>query len=168
MMWLAKFKLLAVVPAILILVTAGVAVHGRQQPASDGASEPARTAPPQKGAEGAAPADVSANRKLAREQLALIDKVLVALNEGVRAGNNRITDAAFTLWGRRRLEALRAAGAEKGEIVAALEKYVAELKKQEADVQLMYEANLLEFFDFSEFQYRRREAEIWLNEAKAR
>jgi hypothetical protein len=98
----------------------------------------------------------------------LIDKVLVALNEGVRAGNNRITDAAFTLWGRRRLEALRAAGAEKGEIVAALEKYVAELKKQEADVQLMYEVNLLEFFDFSEFQYRRREAEIWLNEAKAR
>jgi RNA polymerase sigma-70 factor (ECF subfamily) len=165
---LAKIKLVAVAPAILILVTAGVAVHGRQQPASDDPPKPAGSALPRKGAEGAAPADVSANHVLAREQLALADKALADLSMRVRVGEIGITDAAFALWGRRKLEALRAAGAEKGEMVAALENYVADLKKQEANAQLMHETAQLKRIDVYEFQYRRREAEIWLNEAKVR
>ncbi len=43
-----------------------------------------------------------------------------------------IADPSFSLWGRRRLETLRKAGAGKAEIVAALEKYINSLKEEEA------------------------------------
>ena len=43
-----------------------------------------------------------------------------------------IADPPFSLWGRRRLETLRKAGAGKAEIVAALEKYINNLKEEEA------------------------------------
>ena len=45
---------------------------------------------------------------------------------------SRSATATFGLWGRRRLEALHRAGAGKAEIVAALEKYINNLKEPEA------------------------------------
>ena len=88
MMWLARLRLLVAVAVALILATAGVAVQGRQQPASERAREQAKTAPPPTaGAGGAAVPDLAANRALAREQLALIDKALELLKMG-RTGRN--------------------------------------------------------------------------------
>ena len=46
-----------------------------------------------------------------------------------------IADPSFSLWGRRRLETLRKAGAGKAEIVAALEKYINNLKEDGGDCQ---------------------------------
>ncbi len=51
MMWLARLKPLVAVAAALVLATAGVAVHGRQNPAPDGAQEKPNTALPRQQAQ---------------------------------------------------------------------------------------------------------------------
>ena len=170
MMWLARLRLLVAVAVALILATAGVAVQGRQQPAPEGAREQAKTAPPPTaGAGGAAMPDLAANRALAREQLALIDKALELLHQMSQAGSRKFAAPSFSLWGRRRVETLHRAGAGKAEIVAALEKYINRLKEEETLVERARQTRqgrtLLDVYDV---QFRRMEAEIWLNEEKAR
>lgn len=158
MVWLARPKLPVAVAAALVLATVGVAVQGRQQPAAEKAREQA----------GAVAPDVPANQALAREQLALIDKAEETLRLLAQNGRISLRDAQLSLWSRRRIESLRNTGAGKAEIVAALEKYVEFLKQDEAIAQGMREraqATMVEVYDA---QYRRMEAEIWLNEAKAR
>ena len=170
MMWLARLKPLVAVAAALILATAGVAVQGRQQPAPEGAREQAKTAPPPTAGAGAAAAvpDMAANRALAREQLALIDEALAMLHQLARNARISIADPSFSLWGRRRLETLRKAGAGKAEIVAALEKYINSLKEDEAIAKARKESARGTQVDVYDVQFRRLEAEIWLNEEKAR
>ena len=80
----------------------------------------------------------------------------------------RFIDPSFSLWGRRRLETLRRAGAGKAEIVAALEKYIDSLKKEEAIAETMHQEAQVTHVDVYDVQFRRMEAEIWLNEEKAR
>jgi hypothetical protein len=170
MLWLARLRLLVAVAVALILATAGVAVQGRQQPAPEGAREQAKTAPPPTaGAGGAAVPDLAANRALAREQLALIDRALELVHQMNQAGSTKFAAPQFSLWGRRRVETLHRAGAGKAEIVAALEKYVNRLKEEEATAERSRQSRqgstLLDVYDV---QFRRMEAEIWLNEEKAR
>ena len=86
-----------------------------------------------------------------------------------RDGRISLADPSFSLWGRRRLETLRKAGAGKAEIVAALEKYINSLKEDEA-IAKSHASRALEALKSSVYdvQFRRMEAEIWLNEEKAR
>ena len=168
MMWLARLKPLVAVAAALILATAGVAVQGRQQPAPEGAREQAKTAPPPTAGAGAAVPDMAANRALAREQLALIDEAWAMQRDFARNARMSSSDASFSLWGRRRLEALRKAGAGKAEIVAALEKYINDLKEDEAIAKAQKEAARATPLGVYDVQFLRMEAEIWLNEEKAR
>jgi hypothetical protein len=86
------------------------------------------------------------------------------------APNARIDIATgpFSLWGRRRLEALRKAGAGKAEIVAALEKYANDLKEIEAIAKERMETARSTQLGVFEMQFLCKEAEIWLNEEKAR
>jgi hypothetical protein len=171
MMWLARLKPLVAVAAALILAAAGVAVQGRQQSAPKGAREQAKTAsPPTTGAGAAAHAapDLAANRALAREQLALIDEAWAMQRALARNSTMSIADASFSLWGRRRLEALHRAGAGKAEIVAALEKYINDLKEDEAIARAQVQASRAVEVVVRDVQFRRLEAEIWLNEEKAR
>jgi RNA polymerase sigma factor (sigma-70 family) len=171
MMWLARLKPLIAVAAARILATAGVAVQGRQQSAPKGAREQAKTAsPPTTGAGAAALAvpDLAANRALAREQLVLIDEVWAMQRALARNARISIADASFSLWGRRRLEALQRAGAGKAEIVAALEKYINDLKEDEAIAKAQVQAARAVEVVVRDVQFRRLEAEIWLNEEKAR
>ena len=170
-MWLARLKPLVAVAAALILATAGVAVQGRQKPAPEGAREQAKTAPPPTaGAGAAAPAvpDVEANRALAREQLALIDGALATLHQMARNARIRLGDPSFSLWERRRLETLRRAGAGKAEIVAALQETIKRLNEYEAIAKARKEMAQGTEIDVNDVQFRRLEAEIWLNEEKAR
>ena len=168
MMWLARLKPLVAVAAALILTTAGIAVLGRQQPALEGARERAKSAPPQNAGAGAAAPGIAANRALAREQLALIDEAWAMLNELARAGEISIADPSFSLWGRRKLETLRKAGAGKAEIIAELEKYVKELKEHEAIAKSRMEVPRRPAVDLRDVRFRRLEAEIWLNEERGR
>jgi len=169
MMWLTRLKPLVAVAAALILATAGVAVQGRQPPATEGAREQAKTAAlPTAGAGAAVPDLAAANRALARQQLALIDEVLPLLHERARNGRLSIADPSFSVWGRRRLETLHKAGAGKAEIVAALEKYINTLKEEEAIAKALKESARGTELGIYDAQFRRLEAEIWLNEEKAR
>ena len=169
MMWLARLRLWVAVAVALILATAGVAVQGRPQPAPEGAREQAKTAPPPTaGAGGAAVPDLAANRALAREQLALIDKALELLDQMSQAGSSKFATPSFSLWGRRRVETLHRAGAGKAEIVAALEKLIDTLKQDEAMAEVRRQSARGTLLDVYDVRFRRMEAEIWLNEEKAR
>ncbi len=170
MMWLARLRMLVAVAVALILATAGVAVQGRQQPAPEGAREQAKTAPPPTaGAGGAAVPDMAANRALAREQLALIDKALELLHQSNQAGSTKFAAPSFPIWERRRVETLHRAGAGKAEIVAALERYVNSLKEDEVIAERSRQSRQGRTqLDVYDVQFRRMEAEIWLNEEKAR
>ena len=135
MMWHARLKPLVVVGA-LILATAGVAVQGRQQPAPKGAQDQAKTPPPPTKTPplptATAVPDLAANRALARRQLAVIDEAWALLELLHQNGRIEIDGGTIGPWGRRRLDALRRAGAGKAEIVAALEKYINDLERFEA------------------------------------
>ena len=169
MMWLARLKPLVAVAAALILATAGVAVQERQQPASERKGEQAKTAPPSTAdAGGAAVPDMAVNRALATEQLALIDEVLAIEHQGARDGKIARFDPSFSLWGRRRLETLRKTGAGKAEMVTALEKFLKTLKEEEALAKAHYESARVSRVELYDLQFRRMEAEIWLNNEKAR
>jgi hypothetical protein len=169
MMWLARPKPLVAVAAALILATAGVAVQGRQQPAPEGAREQAKIAPaPKAGAGGADAPDLAANRALAREQLALIDQALAMLDGMYRTARIRLSDPRFSLWARRKVETLRKTGAGKAEMVAALESYINRLKLEEAVTEKEHQAAQATQVDVHDVRFRRLEAEIWLNEEKAR
>jgi RNA polymerase sigma factor (sigma-70 family) len=167
MMWFARLKPLVAAVAALILATAGVAGQGRQKPAPEGPSEQAKPARPQ-----AAGADVvrdmAANRALARQQLALIDAAWTMMHDLAQNARVEIATGTVSLWGRRRLEALRKAGAGKAEIIAALEKYINDLKEMEAIAKQRVEAARSTQLGVLEMQFLHMEAEIWLNEEKAR
>jgi hypothetical protein len=164
MTWLARPKPIAVVAAALILTTAVNAEQGRQQPAPEGASDQAKSIP----GPAAAQLDLPANRAIAREQLALIDKAWTMQRELARGSRVELNDASFAMWGRRRLETLRRAGASKAEIIGALEKYLNDLKEDEVEARSQLEHSRTTALSVYDVQFRVMEAEIWLNEEKAR
>ena len=170
MMWRARLKPLVAVAAALVLTIAGFTVQGRQQAAPTGAQEQAKAAPPALpptvGSGAAALPDIAANRALARKQLALIDEAWAMVDELARNGRLGIND--LSRWGHRRLETLRKTGAGKAEIVAALEKYVNTLKEHEAIAKELVQGARATPVAVYDVQYLRMEAEIWLNEEKAR
>ncbi|MFO0961019.1 MAG: sigma-70 family RNA polymerase sigma factor [Isosphaeraceae bacterium] len=166
MMSLARWKWPIVAATALFLTTAGVAVRGRQQPATGGTQAPSPTA--SRGLPAAARPDIEANRALAREQLALIDDALEMLHAMARNARINPADASFSLWENRRIEALRKSGAGKAEIVAALEKQIRGLEELEAIAVARKQAARGTEADTLDVRYRRKEAEIWLNEEKAR
>ena len=169
MMWLARLKPLIAVAAALILATAGVAVQGRQQLTPQGAREQAKAPlPPAAGAGDPAVPDMAANQALARKQLVLIEQALDSLHKLAQNARVNIADPSFSLWGRRRLETLRKAGAGKAEIVAALEKEIDSLKQDEALAEARKQSARGTQVDILDIQFRRMEVEIWLNEEKAR
>jgi len=178
MTWFAGLlKPTAAAAAALALATAGVGALARQRPAPPGPGAHAAAAPlpPAVAVAGVgadappAPArDVPANRALVKEQLALIDKAVAGLERQAQGGDLRFTDPSFALWERRRLETLRAAGAGKTEMVAALEKYVDRMKTLETVVEKSYQLGRATILDLYDVQFRRTEAEIWLNQEKAR
>ena len=106
------------------------------------------------------------------EQLALIDPALAMLHQLYmvprQAATVRFSDPRFSLWARRKVETLRKTGAGKAEIVAALESYIDRLKQEEAATENDRRNRRATLVDVYDVRYRRMEAEIWLNEEKAR
>jgi hypothetical protein len=128
------------------------------------APAPAAPEPPAKaGAEA-----LAVNKPLAEEQLKLIDQSLAELDRLYKNGELSITSRGFNLWERRRIDALRAAGAGKTEIIAALERYLKRMKDVEGFTKTLYERDQAARGDITNARYERLEAEIWLNQEKAR
>lgn len=113
-------------------------------------------------------AAVAQNQALAKEQLKLIDEVFDDLQALFRGGQISVSDIRFAVWGRRRVDALRASGATPAERVAALERYVDLMKKNEDYAQRAHERAEATRVDVADARYRRLEAEVWLNEEKAK
>lgn len=141
-----------VVAAATVLTFAGIAAYARQQPAAGGQAK----------------ADPAANRDLAREQLALVDQALEIQHALARSGRLPLNDPSFAVWGRRKLEALRKAGAGKAEVIATLERYIETLKADEAIAEGMKADARATEAAVLDVRYRLIEAEIWLNEERAR
>jgi hypothetical protein len=112
----------------------------------------------------------TANRALARKQLALIDETWADLELRAHYGRVDIDGGTFGPWGRRKLEALRNAGAGKAEIIAALEKYINDLGRMRAIARAQENKGTVRVSTSGEDEIRflQLEAEIWLNEEKAR
>jgi putative protein kinase ArgK-like GTPase of G3E family len=121
------------------------------------------------GALAPAPPEPAADIKaLAREQLKVIDEAVPVLKRLFENGRIGATDLDHSRWGRRRIEALRTSGAGKAELVAALESYLDQMKKDEQLQEQRKEIARASYAAVLEARYRRLEAEIWLAEEKAR
>ena len=98
----------------------------------------------------------------------MIDKAWALMNDLAASARIEIATGPFGQWGHRKLETLHRAGAGKAEIVAALEKYIDSLKGLEAVANAKMAASRGTVLGVYEMQFLRMEAEIWLNEEKAR
>jgi hypothetical protein len=129
-----------------------------------GALAPAAQEPPAK----TPSAPLAANIPLAREQLTLIDQITADFDRLARGGELNLTDPRFKLWARRRVDALRATGAGKDRMVGELERYVDVMKKQESYWKGRFQRDEATRSDVLAAQYERLEAEMLLNQEKAR
>jgi hypothetical protein len=121
------------------------------------------------GALAPAPAEPVADVKpLAQEQLKVIEQAVRDLKRLAETGNVVATDPGFSRWARRRVDALRTSGAGKAEMVAALEGYLDQMRKDEQLRQRLLDTGHASHTDVLDARYRRLEAEIWLIEEKAR
>jgi hypothetical protein len=169
MLGLPKLKPLVAVAVALTIATTALTVQGQRPSAPEKNSEQSKPATsPTATTPNAAASNPAASHSLARKQLALIDEALAALHQLAKSGRISLADPSFSLWERRRLETLRKAGASKAELVAALERYIDILKKDEAIAEAMHERAQNTQVDIYDIQFRRMEAEIWLSEEKAR
>jgi RNA polymerase sigma-70 factor (ECF subfamily) len=170
-MWFARLTPLAAVGGFVILATAGVAVHGRQDPNPEGAPKPAKTATaptPTLGSKLPGASVAAANQALYKEQLAIVDRRLDNAWKLIQAHRLSFSDSTLYLWEHRRLDILRKSGASKAEIVAALEKYLDHAKQWEAWTEDRKQKAQGTELAVEEARFHRLEAEIWLNEEKAR
>jgi hypothetical protein len=124
-------------------------------------------APPESPAK-SPPVALAANIALAREQLKLIEQIQGDLDRKFKSGELSATDGALKLWARRKLDAIRATGVGKDRIVAELEGYLNFMRTQEAAWKSLYQRDQATRVDLAAAQYERLEAEMLLNQEKAR
>jgi hypothetical protein len=124
-------------------------------------------APPESPAK-SPPGPLAANIPLAREQLKLIDQIQGDHDRNFKNGELGATAPVFKLWARRKLDAIRATGAGKDRMVAELEGYLNFMRTQEAAWKVLYQQDQATRADFAAAQYERLEAEMLLNQEKAR
>ncbi len=125
-------------------------------------------APPESPTQGL-PEPLAINIPLAREQLKLIDQIIAGMEACVaKVGELSIANPQLNLWARRRVDALRATGAGKAEMVAALEGYVIRMKSFEGYQKALYKKETATHADILAAQCDRLEAEMLLNQEKAR
>jgi outer membrane protein TolC len=116
----------------------------------------------------AASQQLDANKALAQEQVKLARQALQDLDLMNKREQVALWDPKFALWERRQVEAIRAAGATHAEFVEALEAYRKRLQQLERFVEQGFQKGELSRLDLHDAKYRVLEAEMWLNQEKAR
>jgi hypothetical protein len=116
----------------------------------------------------AAPQQPDPNKALAQEQLKLARQALADLDRLYKGGELALDNPKFPLWMRREVEALRASGADKAELVEALEGYVKRLRDLASVTERASEKAQATRIEVYDAKYRVLEAEMWLNQEKAR
>lgn len=107
-------------------------------------------------------------KALAQEQIGVARGALSLLEELRKQGKVRAYDPQYSVWERRQIEAVRDAGANRAEFIAALEAYVKRMKDRQQLVDQAYQMAEVSYMDVLEAKYRILEAEVWLNQEKAR
>src|SRR5262245_65548725 len=108
----------------------------------------------------AAPESQDPNVALAREQLKLTDLAFKDMDSMMSNGELNLSDPKFSLWGKRKLDALRAARVGKDEMIVALTDYLNRTKQNESHVIKAHQAGQASRIDVHDAQYRRVEAEM--------
>lgn len=116
----------------------------------------------------AAPTVLDSSVALARKQAALADQALRDLETLVKSDQLSKNDPKFGLWERRKIEALRASEAGKDELIAALTRYLDRMKRTEEYTAQLFRGGEASRIDVHDAEYRRLEAEIWLNKEQTR
>ena len=105
---------------------------------------------------------------LAQEQLGLARQALEVFDEMHKNAQVKPDDPMIAVWERRQVEAVRDAGASRAEFIAALEGYVKRMRVRQQIVEAHHQAAQVAFADVLDAKYRVLEAEMWLNQEKAR
>ena len=124
-----------------------------------------------RGGAGLAPAASPApdpKKSLAQEQLGLARIALEALDQMHKTGQVSPDDPRIAVWERRQVEAVRDAGTGRAQFIAALEGYVKRMRDRQRIVEERQQAAGVAFVDVLDAKYRVLEAEMWLNQEKAR
>jgi hypothetical protein len=98
----------------------------------------------------------------------MIEKALAIMHTLAQSGRFEFSDASFSVWRRRKLETIRETGTGMAEIVAALEQYINTLKQEEAMAETMLRSARGTQVGVYDTRFRRMEAEMFLNDEKAR
>jgi hypothetical protein len=167
-MLMTKLKMTGIIALALGVLAAGTAAVVYQHQAVGSSPQDPHVAVPvrQEAPAGSHPLD--ANKAIAQEQLKLAREALRDLDLMHKGEGLSLTDPKFMLWERRKLEAIRATGAGKAELVAALENYLRQAKEHERLARLALEKGEATRVDVRDAQYRVLEAETWLNQEKSR
>jgi hypothetical protein len=164
-MMISKLKTPGVVGGLLVGLVLGTAMA-----ALFSATPPARAqvqAPPATPAS-ALPKQQDTNKALAEAQLKLARQALDVLGEMQMNGTLDNLESRFAVWRRRQVEALRASGVGKGELVTALEDYLKQMKDLSLNAEERRKQARITYADLLECQYLVLEAEMWLNQEKLR
>jgi hypothetical protein len=107
-------------------------------------------------------------KSLAQEQLGLARQALEVLDQMHKNGHVSPDDPRIAVWERRQVEAVRDAGTGRAEFIAALEGYVKRMRDRQRIVEERQQAARVVLVDVLDAKYRVLEAEMWLNQEKAR
>jgi outer membrane protein TolC len=107
-------------------------------------------------------------KSLAQEQLGLARQALEVLDQMHKNGQVSPDDPRIAVWERRQVEAVRDAGTGRAEFIAALEGYVKRMRDRQRIVEQRQQSGQAYFVDVLDAKYRVLEAEMWLNQEKAR
>jgi hypothetical protein len=152
-MIVSKLKILGAATLASVLAVGGIQVMARQL----GGRNP--TTPP----DPATSKTADPRKSLAERQLKLARQALENLESSIKIGAVSPIDSRFALWGRRQVEALRASGAGKEELVKALEDYLKRMKDQVRSAEELYKTGRAPRVDLLDIQYHALEAEMWLH-----
>ena len=164
-MMISKLKTPGVVDGLLaglVLGTALAALFSATPPTRAQVQAPPATPP------SALPKQQDTNKALAEAQLKLARHALDALGEMQMNGTLDNRESRFAVWRRRQVEALRASGVGKGELVTALEDYLKQMKELSLDADDRRKQARIKYVDLLDCQYLVLEAEMWLNQEKSR
>jgi outer membrane protein TolC len=114
-----------------------------------------------------APRD-DASRKLAEAQLALAQQAISDLDQLCKSGEASFADPRFALWDRRQVEALRALGMPKPELLKALKSNLERHRSLASHAEQAFKSGQATHIDVLDAQYAALQAEMWLNQERAR
>ncbi|MBX6315327.1 MAG: hypothetical protein IRY99_20805 [Isosphaeraceae bacterium] len=107
-------------------------------------------------------------KELAEARIRVAKQALKTLQDRIPSGNISPDDPRFALWLRRIVETRRELGSDKAELIAAIQAYWEQTKKDEVAAERAYQNRESSLTRLLEARYHALQAESWLAEAMAK